>query len=163
MAEIGKSSPHTTPNLSPNLDGVENHKRRPSTLSSNGSLMDPPSPDFPRHPSYHHEPLNPSIDPLIRCKTPFSAISTPIDRTPYMSSPALSSLRTPSTAVNSSSGASFFSESEKTPIHMEKIHDVPVRPVSVAKPKKNQKGQKSQKKMREVTQELVPSDDELFG
>ncbi|OAX84607.1 hypothetical protein ACJ72_01034 [Emergomyces africanus] len=158
MAEIGKSKSPTTPSGS---NDSEKHRSKLSTVSSDASFMDPISPsDIPRHPSYHSQPRTASsANTPIGSRSPCSTFISSGDRQPSQTSPALSFLNTPSTAKQSSAG-SVYLEPEKTPlepVNEQRPTPVPIQPTVAIKPKK------SRKKKRAVTEELVPSDEDLFG
>ncbi|KKZ64350.1 hypothetical protein EMCG_09666 [[Emmonsia] crescens] len=157
MAEIGKSK--SSPTV-PSLNDGEKH-RKLSTISSDASFMDPvSSSEFPRHPSYHSQPRTASSSNTpIGSRSPCSTFISSGDRQTSQTSPALSFLNTPSTAKQSSAG-SIYLEPEKTPLEpVNERHTIPV-PVQPIVTTKSKKGRKKQ---RAVTEELVPSDEDLFG
>ncbi|PGH10312.1 hypothetical protein GX51_00069 [Blastomyces parvus] len=163
MAGIGKAKSSPT---GPGSNDSEKHRSKISTISSDASFMDPvtSSPDIPRHPSYHSQPRTASSSNTpIGSRSPCSTLVSSGDRHPSQTSPALSFLNTPSTAKQSSAG-SIFLDVEKTPLEPvnERLHNpVPV-PVPV-QPAVTTKSKKGRKKKRAVTEELVPSDEDLFG
>ncbi|KLJ11180.1 hypothetical protein EMPG_13537 [Blastomyces silverae] len=157
MAGIGKSK--SSP-IGPSSNDSEKHRSKISTISSDASFMDPVTSDIPRHPSYHSQPRTASSSNTpIGSRSPCSTLVSSGDRHPFQTSPALSFLNTPSTAKQSSAG-SIYLDPEKTPLEPvnERHHTpVPVQPIVTTKSKK------SRKKQRAVTEELVPSDEDLFG
>ncbi|OJD19898.1 hypothetical protein AJ78_00092 [Emergomyces pasteurianus Ep9510] len=157
MAEIGKKSPTGVPGS----NDSEKHRSKLSTISSDASFMDPVSgSDIPRHPSYHSQPRTASsAHTPVGSRSPCSTFVSSGDRQPSQTSPALSFLNTPSTAKQSSAG-SIYLEPEKTPL--EPVSEQRPAPAPV-QPAVSTKQKKSRKKKRAVTEELVPSDEDLFG
>ncbi|EGC41166.1 conserved hypothetical protein [Histoplasma capsulatum var. duboisii H88] len=96
-------------------------------------------------------------------RSPSSTLVSSGDRHLSQTSPALSFLNTPSTAKQSSAGCIYL-ETEKTPLEpVNERHHTPV-PVPVpVQPTVPTKSKKSRKNKRAVTEELVPSDEDLFG
>ncbi|PGH14676.1 hypothetical protein AJ79_02842 [Helicocarpus griseus UAMH5409] len=157
MAEIGK--PKSPPNV-PGMNDGERHRRKHSSISSTRTYTDPASvAGIPRHPSYHSQPLTASSSSHtpVGSRSPSSTLVASGDRQPFQTSPTLSSLNTPSTAKHSSPG-SVYLEPEKTPLEpVKERYTPPVQPPPGGKSKKNRK------KTRVITEELVPSEEELFG
>ncbi|OJD23007.1 hypothetical protein ACJ73_05641 [Blastomyces percursus] len=157
MAGIGKSK--SSP-IGPGSNDSEKHKSKISTISSDASFIDPVTSDIPRHPSYHSQPRTASSSNTpVGSRSPCSTLVSSGDRHPFQTSPALSFLNTPST-TNQSSAGSIYLDPEKTPLEpvSERHHTpVPVQPTVTTKSKKSRKPQ------RAVTEELVPSDEDLFG
>ncbi|KAG5298409.1 hypothetical protein I7I48_07851 [Histoplasma ohiense] len=162
MAGIGKSK--SSPTM-PNSNDTEKHRSKLSTVSSDPSFMDPvSSSDIPHHPSYHSQPRTASSSNTpVGSRSPSSTLVSSGDRHLSQTSPALSFLNTPSTAKQSSAG-SIYLETEKTPLEpVNERHHTPV-PVPVpVQPTVPTKSKKSRKSKRAVTEELVPSDEDLFG
>ncbi|EEH41632.1 hypothetical protein PAAG_03195 [Paracoccidioides lutzii Pb01] len=164
MADIGK--PKSPLSITSSNDS-EKHKRQLSTISSNSSFMDPVlSSDIPRHQSYHSQPLtsssSSSSNTPVGSRSPSGTLVSSFDGRPFQTSPALSSMNTPNT-LKQNSPRSLYSDAEKAPLGPVKEHrSIPVPPIQI-QPPVTTKSKKSLKKTRVVTEELVPSDTELFG
>ncbi|QSS52413.1 hypothetical protein I7I53_08038 [Histoplasma capsulatum var. duboisii H88] len=122
------------------------------------------SPTMPNSTSYHSQPRTASSSNTpVGSRSPSSTLVSSGDRHLSQTSPALSFLNTPSTAKQSSAGCIYL-ETEKTPLEpVNERHHTPV-PVPVpVQPTVPTKSKKSRKNKRAVTEELVPSDEDLFG